>query len=167
MTPFALLQARAGLDDREAADVLHVREDTVRHWRTGRREPRPPVLYALARVVQRNQDIATALERVLRDDTSAAHGSRDAIASRFEVWVHTRPCVVEVASPFRHVIVGAEPYRRAERPLPAHEGHDVDRAPLPVGTALAAVGEGLARFYQRPLAASPTVTIHCDQDIAT
>ena len=167
MTPFALLQTRAGLDDREAAEVLQVREDSVRHWRTGRREPRQPVLYALGRVVQRNQDIATALARVLREHTSAAVVERDPVTPRFEVWILTRPLSIEVETPVGRMIVGAEPWRKHPGSPAVHEGYDAPGAAFPVGAALAAVADGLARFYQRPPSAVPTITIHCDQDIAT
>ena len=48
MTDFGRLAALCGLSDAALADRLNVREDTVRHWRSGRREPPPNVLDELA-----------------------------------------------------------------------------------------------------------------------
>ncbi len=47
MTEFARLAALSGLSDAALADYFNVREDTARHWRTGRREPPPNVLQEL------------------------------------------------------------------------------------------------------------------------
>lgn len=72
MTPFSTLCAVCGLSQREAADFLRVRLDTVKSWGSGRDEAPTGVLAALAeldRRIQQAADEAVALVTAQRPPT--------------------------------------------------------------------------------------------------
>ena len=61
-TPFDLLRATCGLSQREAADMLGVRLDTVKNWSIGRRNPPEAVLADLAALAMRVDQEAKAVK---------------------------------------------------------------------------------------------------------
>lgn len=77
-TIFELLVSRCGLSQREAAEYLGVRIDTVKSWASGRRQPQDAVLGDLARLAEK---IARAAEEAIAqiDAMAASHGPPDAI----------------------------------------------------------------------------------------
>jgi len=64
-TPFAVLAERCGLSQREAAEFLKVRLDTVKSWCAGRNVARPSVLAELRALYG---TIQTAAENLARDN---------------------------------------------------------------------------------------------------
>lgn len=60
-TPFAMLADRCGLSQREAAEFLNVRLDTVKSWCAGRNVAKPPVLAKLRVLYSKIQAAAAKL----------------------------------------------------------------------------------------------------------
>lgn len=72
-TIFAMLMQTCGLSHREAADVLHVRIDTVKSWSSGRRQAPQDALAELAALSARIEGAATeALAQI--DAMADQHG---------------------------------------------------------------------------------------------
>jgi len=68
MTPFSMLLHAGGFPPREAARILEVREDTVRQWIKGRREPPIDALIAMATYVAHQVSVADeVIEQVVQD----------------------------------------------------------------------------------------------------
>ena len=68
MTPFSMLLHAGGFPPKEAARILEVREDTVRQWIKGRREPPIDALIAMATYVAHQVSVADeVIEQVVQD----------------------------------------------------------------------------------------------------
>lgn len=70
MTPAALLIDRCGLSQREAADFLRVRRDTIAAWCTGKYPPRASVLDELRELYRKIE--RTAKETLIMIDAAPA-----------------------------------------------------------------------------------------------
>jgi hypothetical protein len=74
VTLFAMLAQVCGLSQREAADVLRVRLDTVKSWAAGRRPAPPKALDELVALASRIETAATEALALI-DATAAGHGA--------------------------------------------------------------------------------------------
>ena len=80
MTPFSMLLHAGGFPPKEAARILEVREDTVRQWIKGRREPPIDALIAMATYVAHQVSVAEGIEVTVvpRGSTAISASAADA-----------------------------------------------------------------------------------------